>query len=72
MEQTAINFNNITLLINNISKTLQIFNDNMDNLQTLINQKLLPESIITDITTISDQINNLVNYDFKKFIPEQE
>lgn len=72
MEQTTVNFNNITLLINNISKTLQILNSNTNTLQTLINQKQLPESIITDITKISNLINDLVNYDFNNFTSSQE
>ena len=72
MEQTTINFDNITLLINNISKTLQILNGNTNLLQTLINQKQLPESIITDITTISNLTNDLVNYDFNNFTSSQE
>ncbi len=72
MEQTTINFNNITLLIKNLSKTLQIFNDNTNTLQTLINQKQLPESIIADITTISNLTNDLINYDFNHFTSSQE
>jgi len=72
MEQTTINFNNITLLINNLSKTLQIFNNNTNTLQTLINQKQLPESIIADITKISNLTNDLVNYDFNHFTSSQE
>lgn len=72
MEQTTINFNNINLLIKNISKTLQIFNDNTNILQTLIKQNQLPELIITDITTISNLTNDLANYDFNIFIDSQE
>ena len=72
MEQTTINFNNINLLIKNIAKTLQIFNDNTNILQTLIKQNQLPELIITDITTISNLTNDLANYDFNIFIDSQE